>query len=125
LGWIRERDASDRRRSRSIFPLPLVPRQEVVISLKLSGSLIDITRSAGDFINDSGNKVVYDFTLLKVFTGLDVVAVRLPTGTRVEDLPFSKGDAVNLEVTVPSTAKIMYNGVVAPALVGVAGGSKP
>lgn len=95
-----------------------------MISLKLSGSLIDITRSAGDFINDSGNKVVYDFTLLKVFTGLDVVAVRLPTGTRVEDLPFSKGDKVNLEVTVPPTSKIMYAGVAAPDLVPVASGAK-
>lgn len=91
-----------------------------VIALQLSGSLVDITRSAGDFVNDSGNKVVYDFTLLKVFTGLDVVAVRLPSGTRVEDLPFSKGDDVHLEVTVPPQAKIIYSGVVAQKLTAVA-----
>lgn len=86
-----------------------------MIALQLSGTLVDITRSAGDFINDSGNKVVYDFTLLKIFTGIDVVAVRLPTGTRVEDLPFSKGEDVDLVVTVPSTSKIMYSGVQIPA----------
>lgn len=90
-----------------------------VIVLQLSGSLIDITRKAGDFVNEAGNKVEYDFTLLKVFTGLDVVAVRLPTGTRVEDLPFRKGQDVELEVSVPATAKIMYDGVRAPKLVGV------
>lgn len=93
------------------IPLHLIRDRLEVIALELSGSLVDITRSAGDFINDSGNKVVYDFTLLKVFTGLDVVAVRLPTGTRVEDLPFSKGDTVHLIVTVPPTSKIMYSGV--------------
>jgi hypothetical protein len=123
LGVI-ERGATDWTRSLSTFPLSLVPRQKVVIGLKLSGALVDITRSAGDFINDSGNKVVYDFTLLKVFTGLDVVAVRLPTGTRVEDLPFGKGDSVNLEVTVPPTSKIMYAGVSAPVVAAGAGGSK-
>ncbi len=108
-------------KAHDILPLQLVHETRLeVIALQLSGSLVDITRSAGDFVNDSGNKVVYDFTLLKVFTGLDVVAVRLPSGTRVEDLPFSKGDDVHLEVTVPPQAKIIYSGVVAQKLTAVA-----
>ena len=92
--------------------------------MQLSGTLVDITRKKGDFVNEQGNKVEYDFTLLKVFTGLDVVAVRLPTGTRVEDLPFSKGQDVELEVSVPSTAKIIYDGVRAPKLAAVPSASK-
>jgi len=64
-----QRRGASKGRARSVTPNPLhlIRDRLEVIALELSGSLVDITRSAGDFINDSGNKVVYDFTLL---TGL-------------------------------------------------------
>ena len=84
--------------------------------MKLSGKLLDIEHKAGQFVNDRGESVSYDFVVLHVLEGREVHKVRLPREVNVLDLPYEKGDDIEVAVTVPANTKVLYAGAV-PALV--------
>ena len=76
--------------------------------MKLTGTLLDVEHKVGDFTNDRGDKVSYDFEVLHVLEGREVQKVRLPREIRSSDLPFDKGDVVDVTVGVPSNTKLIY-----------------
>ena len=84
--------------------------------MRLSGTLLDIERKAGNFAGDNGKEVSYDYTVLHVLAGREVVIARLPKEVDPRSLPFIVGDVVDVLVTVPKGTKVMFESA-APAVV--------
>lgn len=80
--------------------------------MRVSGTLLDVQRKHGSFTDrTTGNDVAYDFTLLHILDGREVNVVRLPSEVSALDLPFGKGDVVDVSVSVPVGTKVSFVGL--------------
>jgi hypothetical protein len=77
--------------------------------MQLIGRLLDVEHKVGDFTNDRGEKVSYDFEVLHVLEGREVQKVRLPKEIRSSDLSYVKGEDIEILVTVPANTKCMLS----------------
>jgi hypothetical protein len=77
--------------------------------MQITGTLLDIEHKAGTFYDDNGRTVDYDFVLLHVLCGREVLKVRLPKEVNALDLSLAIGDTIDVDVTVPSNTKIMFH----------------
>lgn len=72
------------------------------------GRLLDIEHRAGNFKDrTNGDDVAFDFVVLWVLEGRNTVKVRLPKEIHVTELPFSKDDDIEVDVSVPEGTKCM------------------
>lgn len=77
------------------------------MSLIISGTLLGTERRTGDFEPDDkpGTRVQFDYTVLTVHGGgSQVHELRLPKGMHTH--PFTEGDAIEVEVSVPKSIKV-------------------
>ncbi len=72
--------------------------------MRISGTFLRTERKSGDFTNDQGEKINYDYSLMHVLDDVAVRKVRLPKD--VHTVPFEKGDAVEVDVEVADNIKI-------------------
>jgi hypothetical protein len=87
----------------------LVPDRLGVNALQLSGTLLDVEHKVGNGTDRAtGGSFSWDYEVLHVLEGREVHKVRLPSEIRSSDLPFIKGETVELDVTVPNNTKLMY-----------------
>jgi len=76
--------------------------------MQVSGALLDIEHKFGAFDGDDGKKVSYDFVVLHVLDGREVVKVRLPNEVNIVDLQVGKGELVHLDISVPPATKVRF-----------------
>lgn len=73
--------------------------------LTLTGTFLASERKTGSFVPDGETESrAWDYTELRVLAGDNVVKVRLPKDVHEHDL--TRGDDVELSVTVPDRTKI-------------------
>lgn len=75
-------------------------------NITVSGKFLGSERRSGNFTPDDRptESVAFDYTVLNVLTGMKVTEVRLPKGVHVH--PFTEGDDVEVEVTIPKGIKV-------------------
>lgn len=80
--------------------------------MQLSGTLLKIERKEGKFENEAGKSIPYDFTLLHILSGAEVLKVRLPKD--VHNVGVTVGEVVDVEVSFPANTKIFFQGLLDP-----------
>lgn len=71
----------------------------------VTGKLLDTTRESGEFTPDGETQSrTWDFSVLHILVGREVVKVRLPKGVHVHSLV--TGEEVSVNVTVPPRTKL-------------------